>query len=108
MGRALFERFHPCLDPSPPSSGYALSRCGAGKSITTAAVELEVSPAAIRNRVRQDQIDRGKRPGITTPESFELAKAKKRIGQLETKVQILKVAAKLMGEDRPGRKGFTR
>jgi transposase len=71
-------------------------------------VELGVSAAAIHNWVCQDQIDRGERPGVTTPESMELAKAKKRIRQLETEVEILKVAAKLLGEDRPGPKGFTR
>jgi transposase len=80
----------------------------AGKPITTAAVELGVSAAAIHNWVRQDQIDRGERPGITTPESIELAKAKKRIRQLEKEFEILKIAAKLLGEVRPGPKGFTR
>jgi len=80
----------------------------AGKPITTAAVELEVSAAAIHNWVRQDQIDRGERPGITTPESIELAKAKERIRQLEEEVEILKIAATLLGEVRPGPKGFTR
>ena len=79
-----------------------------GKPITTAAVELGVSAAAIQNWVRQNQIDRGERPGITTPGSMELAKVKKRIRQLETEVGILKIAAKLLGEDRPGPKGFTR
>jgi transposase len=53
----------------------------AGKPITTAELELGISAAAIHNCVRQDQIDRGERPGITTPESIELAKAKKRIWQ---------------------------
>ena len=43
----------------------------AGKPITTAAVELGVSAAAIYNWVRQDQIDRGERSGITTPESID-------------------------------------
>jgi len=42
------------------------------------------------------------------PESIELAKAKKRIRQLEEEVVILKKASKLFGEDRPGPKGFTR
>jgi transposase-like protein len=76
----------------------------------TAAAELGVSAAAIHNWVRQDQIDRGERPGVTTPESIELAKAKKRIRQLETAVKILKTAAKLAGEARPGPapKGSTR
>ena len=78
----------------------AVALVGAGKPITTAAVELGVSAAAIHNWVRQDQIDRGERPGITTPESIELAKAKKRIRQLEEEVEILKIAAKLLGEAR--------
>ena len=76
----------------------------AGKPITTAAVELGLSAAAIHNWARQDQIGRGERPGITTLESTELATAEKRIRQLETEVDILKVAAKLLGEDRPGPK----
>ena len=78
------------------------------KPITTAAVELGASAAAIHNWVRQDQVNRGERPGILTPESVELTKAKKRIRQLETEVEVFKVAAKLLGEDRPGPKGFTR
>ncbi len=78
------------------------------KPITTAAVELGVTTAAVHNWVRQDQIDRGERPGITTPESIELAKAKKRIRQLEEEVTILENASKLFGEDRPSPKGFTR
>jgi transposase len=57
----------------------AVALVRAGKLITTAAVELNVSATTIHNGVRQDQIDRGERPGITTPESIELAKAKKRI-----------------------------
>jgi transposase len=68
----------------------------AGKPITTAAVELGVSAAAIHNRVRQDQIDRGERPGISTPKSIEMAEAKKRIWQLESEVEILKIAAFLL------------
>ena len=97
--------------PSPFPGEFrmrAVALVRAGKPITTAAVELGVSRRRFTNWVRQDQIDRGERPGITTPESMELAKTKKRIRQLETEVEILKVAAKLLGEDRPGPKGFTR
>jgi len=86
----------------------AVALVRAGKPITTAAAELGVSAAAIHNWVRQDQIDRGARPGITTPESIELTKAKKRIRQLEDEVAILKKASKLFEEDRPHPKGFTR
>jgi len=87
---------------------HAVALVRAGKPLTTAAHQLGVSAAALQNWVRHDQIDRGERPGTTTPESVELAKAKKRIRQLETEVEILKVAAKLLGEDRPSPKGFTR
>ena len=79
----------------------------AGKSITTAAVQHGVSAAAMHGWVRPDQIDRGERPGTSTPDTAELAKAKKRIRQLETEVEILKIAAKLLGEDHIGPKGFT-
>lgn len=82
----------------------AVALVRAGKPVTTAAVELGVSPAAIHNWAKQDQIDRGERPGATTPENFELS----RIQQLEEEVAILKKASKLFEEDRPHPKGFTR
>ena len=52
--------------------------------------------AAIHNWVRQDQIGQGERPGIATPESIELAKAKNGSSQLEEEAKILKIAAKLL------------
>jgi len=86
----------------------AVALVQAVKPITTAAGQLGVSAAALHGWVRQDQIDRGERPGTSTPETAELAKAKNRIRKLETEVEILKIAAKLLGGDRPGPKGFTR
>ena len=65
----------------------AVALVRAGKPITTAAVQLGVSAGALHSWVRQDQIDRGERHGITTPESAELSKAKKRIRQLETEAK---------------------
>ena len=59
----------------------AVALVRAGKPITTAAVQLGVSAAALHKWVRQDQIDRGERPGMTTSETAELSKAKKRIRQ---------------------------
>jgi transposase len=86
----------------------AVALVRAGKPITTAATELGVSAAAIHNWVHQDQIDRGERAGVSTVESLALAKAKKRIAQLEQYVAILKTAAKIFGEERSHPKGFTR
>lgn len=95
--------------PYPPEFRFrAVALVRAGKQITTAAAELGISAAALHNWVRQDQIDRGERPGTTTADNAELAKANKRIRELETEVEILKKAAKLLGEDRPAPKGFTR
>ena len=41
----------------------AVALVRAGKPIATAAVQLGVSAAALHGRARQDQIDRGERPG---------------------------------------------
>ncbi len=56
--------------PYPPEFRFrAVALVRAGKPITTAATELGISAAALHNWVRQDQIDRGERPGIATHES---------------------------------------
>lgn len=57
----------------------------AGKPIRRVAAELGISEGGLHNRVRQDRIDRGERPGVTTPESTGLAEARKRIRQRERK-----------------------
>jgi transposase len=80
----------------------------ADKLISRAAVKSGISAGGLHNRVRQDQIDRGERPGRTTPRSSERAKARTRIRQLEAEVDISKRAARLLGEDRPDPKGFIR
>lgn len=61
-----------------------------GNPISHVAAQLGISEGGLHRWVRQDQINRGERPGLTTPESTELAKARKRIRQLETEVEILK------------------
>jgi transposase len=48
------------------------------------AYELGVSAAALHNWVRQDHIDRGEISGLTSPESAELARAKRRIRERRT------------------------
>jgi transposase len=96
--------------PRPYPSEFrlrAVALVRAGKPISQVAAELGISEGGLHNWVRQDLIDRGVRPGVTTPESTELAKARKRIRQLENEVGILKRATKLLGEDKPRPKGFT-
>ena len=86
----------------------AVALVRAGKTITRTAEELGVSQAALHNWVRQDKIDRGELPGVSTKESAELKKAKRRIRELEMEVEILRQASKILGDDRPHPKGFTR
>ena len=80
----------------------------AEKPITTKAVQFGISAGALCSWLRQDQIDPGERPRITTPETAKLARAKKQMRQLEIEVKILNIAAKQLGEDRPGLKEFDR
>lgn len=50
----------------------------AGTPITAAAIELGISAAALHKWVRQDQVDRGERTGLTTTGSVQ-SKVNKRI-----------------------------
>ena len=86
----------------------AVALVRAGKTITRTAEELGVSQAAFHGWVRQDKIDRGELPGISTTEGAELKKAKRRIRELEMEVEILRRASKILGDERPYPKGFTR
>jgi len=73
--------FIPAKTPPVRFRMRAVALVPAGKPITTAAVEMGVSATATHNWARQDQIDREEAPGITTPQTMELVKAKKRIRQ---------------------------
>ncbi|MCX5094114.1 IS3 family transposase [Streptomyces sp. NBC_00365] len=56
----------------------------------------------LRKWVRQDQVDAGVRPGVTTEESSELKRLKKENAELKRANEILKAAAKfLRGRARP-------
>jgi transposase-like protein len=86
----------------------AVALVRAGKPITKTANELGVSPAALHGWVRQDKIDRGELAGLSTKENADLKKAKRRIRELEMEVEILRRASKILGDERPHPKGFTR
>jgi transposase len=58
--------------------------------------------------VKQDRIDRGEIPGLTTSESRELRKARRRIAELESEVEILRRANAMLGSEARRPKGFTR
>ncbi len=80
----------------------------AGKQIKQVAYELGISAGCLHTWVRQDRIDRGERPGVSTAESAELRAARKRIRELETELAIIRAASKFLAEEKPHPKGFIR
>jgi transposase len=86
----------------------AVAMLWAGKPLTMTAAELGISQSCLHNWIRQDQVNRGELPGVTTSESAELRRARKRIRQLELEVEILTKASQFLAEDKPHPKGFTR
>ena len=78
------------------------------KPVKHVAEALGISAGGLHRWVRQDRIDRGEIPAISTAENVELTRARKRIHQLEQELEIVKRAAKLVGEETPHPKGSTR
>ena len=60
----------------------------AGTRVAQLAETFAVSEAAIYNWLKQDRIDRGELPGLSTEGQMELAAAKRRIRQLETELAV--------------------
>ena len=56
----------------------------AGRSVADVAADLQISDQSIYSWRRQDRIDRGLVPGLTSVEKAELIAARKRIVDLET------------------------
>ncbi|MDP9843441.1 transposase [Streptosporangium lutulentum] len=82
----------------------------AGRTVTDVARDLEISSQSIYSWRRQDRIDRGLEPGLTSGEKAELAAAKRRIAELETELQATRRAIELVrqvvppkGASRPSR-----
>lgn len=86
----------------------AVALVRAGKEQKQTAVELGIHPVTLSSWVKQDRIDRGELPGVSTSESAELRAARRRIRELETELLIVRQAAKFLGEDRPRPKGSSR
>lgn len=65
----------------------------AGRSIDELAREFEPSPQTIRNWIKQDELDNGRRKdGLTTQERDELSKLRKENKQLRLEREILSKA----------------
>ena len=86
----------------------AIALVRAGKPQKQTAHELDIHPVTLSKWVKQDKVDRGEMPGVSSRESAELREARRRIHELETELLIVRQAAKFLGEERPRPKGSTR
>jgi transposase len=73
----------------------------AGRPIAEVAKALGISAQSIYTWRRQDRIDKGLTPGLSSPEKEELAAARRRITQLETELAITRRAAELLKAQAP-------
>ena len=60
----------------------------AGRSVAAVAHDLDLSDHTIYNWGRQDRIDRGEKPVVSSTEKDDIATANKRIRELETELAI--------------------
>ena len=76
----------------------ALDLVAAGRRVREVALLLEVSEQSIYSWRRQDLIDRGELPGLSSLEREELRDARRRIRELETELAVHRRAAELLKE----------
>jgi transposase len=76
-----------------------------GRPIAQVAADLGMHPEALRKRVRQAEIDTGRRDGLTSQEHEEIKKLRRENFELRRANEILKSAsvffAKELDPDRP-------
>ena len=73
-----------------------LDLIAAGRSVAAVAADLGVSAQTIYNWRRQDAVDRGEAPGLSSAEQAELKAARRRIAQLEDELAVTRRANELL------------
>jgi transposase len=68
----------------------------AGRSVATIAADLEISEQTIYTWRRQERIDKGLEPGLSSTDRVELGAARKRIRELEAEIEIHRHATELL------------
>src|SRR6266511_1218143 len=76
----------------------ALHLVAAGNTVAEVGLLLEVSDQSIYSLRRQELIDRGELPGLSSGEREELRAARRRIKELETELAVHRRAAELLKE----------
>ena len=104
-------------EDSMARSGYpaefrrrVLDLLAGGRRVGEVARDLGISDQVVYNWRRQERIDRGLEPGLTTGERAELLGARRRIRELEAELAIHRKAAEILkgttspkGGSRPSR-----
>ena len=70
-----------------------VQRVRSGHSVKKVAAEVGAAEATVFRWVAQDKVDRGERAGTSTRDLTELAKAHRRIRELETELAVVKEAS---------------
>jgi transposase InsO family protein/transposase-like protein len=73
----------------------------AGRSVPRVAADLQISDQVIYNWRRQERIDTGQIPGVSSTDHAELVAARRRIAELETELAVTRRAAELLKEAVP-------
>src|SRR3954466_3193464 len=76
-----------------------------GRPVADVAKALGISDQTIYTWRRQDRIDKGLEPGLTSGEKSELAAAKQRIAALEAELAVHRRASELLGKVVPPKGG---
>ena len=73
----------------------------AGRTVAELVRDLQISDQTIYDWRRQERIDTGQMPGITSTDQAELVTARRRIAELETELAIHRRATELLREAVP-------
>jgi transposase len=88
---------------SPEFKAKAVGICRSGnRSITEVAQDLDLTESALRNWLKQADVDAGKGPpdALTTAEKQELTQLRREVRQLRQDREILKAAATFFAKEK--------
>lgn len=79
-----------------------------GRTVAQVAHDLDISEQSIYTWRRQDRINKGLVPGLSSKEKSELTAANKRIAELETELKAARRAVELLREEASPKGGSRR